>query len=30
MRAVMNTIFRAKQDYATLPLFNFMRDESLL
>jgi hypothetical protein len=29
MRAVMNAIFRAKKKYATLPFFDFMRDESL-
>ncbi len=28
MRAVMKTIFEAKRTYATLPLFDFMRDES--
>lgn len=29
MRTVMKAIFRAKRDYATLPLFEFMRDELL-
>ena len=29
MRAVMKAIFDAKRDYARLPLFEFMRDESM-
>ena len=29
MRTVMNAIFVAKRAYATLPLFEFMRDETL-
>ncbi len=29
MRTVMKAIFQAKRDYATLPLFEFMRDELL-
>jgi hypothetical protein len=29
MRAVMNAVFQAKRKYATLPFFEFLRDESL-
>lgn len=29
MRAVMNAIFKAKREYEKLPLFEFMRDESM-
>jgi hypothetical protein len=29
MRTVLNAIFAAKRNYATLPLFKFMRDETL-
>jgi hypothetical protein len=29
MRAVLNAIFKAKRDYEKLPLFEFMRDESM-
>lgn len=29
MRAVMREIFRAKRGYSTLPLFDFMRDDSM-
>lgn len=28
MRGVMNAIFASKRSYATLPLFEFMREES--